>query len=74
MRKIEVKKSELAMYRGLSLSNDYIANKLGITKAEVNDALIRFGMLKSRKSTKEYEIVYNDDTTVVEALSTEAEA
>jgi len=65
MKKIEIKKSELALYKAYGKTNEQIASVYGVTAKEVNEAMMSFGLLKTRKATavKEYEINLVDDTT-----------
>lgn len=60
IREIVLKKTELAIYKGLGLNNTEIAEKFGIKPGEVNEALITFGMKKGSMK-KEYQIKYVDD-------------
>ena len=60
MRLIVIKKSELATYKGLGLTNAEIAKRLEISPAEVSDALIHFGMKKGEVK-KDYTIKYDND-------------
>lgn len=69
MKTIKIKKSEFATVKGLGISNDGIAAKFGITPKEVTDAMIQFGLSKSRKPAKEYTIELIDDITVTETVS-----
>lgn len=59
----EVKRTQLAMYKGLGWTNEEIANKMRITTGEVKQALQHFGMIKTRStSTKAgYTIQFTDD-------------
>jgi hypothetical protein len=61
---IKIKKSELALYKSLGKSNDEIAKKYNITTKEVVNAMITFGLVKTRKEPKVsgYQIVLENDT------------
>lgn len=67
VRTVEVKKSVLAMYKGLGKTNEEIAAKLGISKSDVVKGLRRFGMLKERASSRELTVTYTDDLTTPKA-------
>jgi hypothetical protein len=58
---VVVKKSVLATYRGLSLTNPEIAKRLGISQNDVKNALEHFGMLKKRTGGSDFDIKYVDD-------------
>jgi uncharacterized protein VirK/YbjX len=67
MKTIELKKSTLALYKGLGKTEEEISVSLGITVKEVKEAMLTFGLSKSRKTvSKEYQITLIDDTTVSE--------
>lgn len=51
-----VRKSELAKFRGLGLSLTQIAERLEITEKEVKTALLAFKLIKSRTPVPEYTI------------------
>lgn len=65
MKTITIKKTELAMYKGLGKTTEEIATIKGITVKEAQEALATFGLIKSRKpvTSKEYTIELVDDTT-----------
>jgi hypothetical protein len=64
MRTITIKKTDLALFKGLNLSNADIATRLGITTKEVTTAMETFGLIKRRGTTPEYQIQYVDDCAV----------
>tara|TARA_R110000868_G_scaffold18140_1_gene78638 strand:- start:824 stop:1096 length:273 start_codon:yes stop_codon:yes gene_type:complete len=71
MQTIQVKKSQLAQYKGLRLSNAVIATQLGVTVDEVIGALKHFGMYQERATVtklKEYTIEYIDDLAPIVAV------
>ena len=70
---IEIKKSELALYRGMNLDNQEIANKMNLTIKEVAEALVYFGLKKrlSTTNTKSYVIKYVDDVEMNCTVSAE---
>lgn len=65
MNTIEIKKSELALYKALGKTEEEIASKFGITVKEVKETMMEFGLSKARKAPKTYQIVLVDDTTTV---------
>ncbi len=74
IRKVVLKKTELATYRGLGMTNAELASKFEVKPSEINDALIAFGMKKG--TPKEYQIeLVNDfdngaETSVEEVAET----
>ncbi len=70
MKTIEIKKSFLAMHKGLGTSNADIAKNLGINQKELTKALLHFGLMKTRGGSAEaeeaYEIVHTNDIDIAE--------
>lgn len=66
MRTITIKKTDVAMLKGLGKTTEDMANNFGITKNEMAETLIEFGLTKSRKTPKEYKIVTIDDVVTKE--------
>ena len=65
-RIITLKKSALATYKAMGENNKSIADRYGISSTEVNDAMVEFGFVKSRKKTsgKDYIVEFVDDVTL----------
>ncbi len=63
MTTINVKKTEMALYKALGKSEDQIASNYGITVKEVKECMQAFGLTKTRGTVKvkEYEINMIDD-------------
>lgn len=72
MKNVEIKKSELALYKGLSMDLDQITAKLSsehgveLKKSEIKEALDQFGLTKTRgdkkpKGEKAYQIILTND-------------
>ena len=61
IREIVLKKTELAIYKGLGKNNTEMAEKFGVKPGEINEALVIFGMKKGNATKKEYQIKYVDD-------------
>lgn len=61
MKTIEIKKSDLALYKSLGKTEEEIASVFGITSKEVKEAMMEFGLTKGRKVAKDYQIVLKDD-------------
>lgn len=60
-----IKKTEVALWKGLGFKTPDLAKKLGITLEETVDMLKEFKLYNTKKSTpktKEYEIFLVDDT------------
>ncbi len=73
IRKVVLKKTELATYRGLGMTNAELAAKFEVKPSEINDALIAFGMKKG--TPKEYQIeLVNDFDNGTEATVEEPTA
>lgn len=60
-----IKKTEVALWKGLGFKTNDISKKLGITLEETVDMLKEFGLYNTKKTTpkqKEYTIFLVDDT------------
>lgn len=57
---ITINKTTVALLRGLNMTKEEMANKLGISKQELAEGLVRFGFTKSTKEPKRM-IIWNDD-------------
>tara|TARA_R110000803_G_scaffold17543_2_gene47209 strand:- start:770 stop:1114 length:345 start_codon:yes stop_codon:yes gene_type:complete len=69
IKTITLKKSVLGSLKAMGESNKVIADRFAITSTEVNDAMIEFGFVKSRKAPankKGYVILTDDDVTIQE--------
>lgn len=72
MRKIEIKRSEVAQLKGLGYKTVDISRKYGITLEETVDMLKEFKMYNSKTSgkTKDYEVYLVDDITTTTNATT----
>lgn len=63
MESREIKKSQLAQYRGLGWTNEEMATKFNVSQPEIKKALQEFGMIKSRgtKDVDTYRVVLTND-------------
>lgn len=69
IKTITLKKSVLGSLKAMGESNKAIADRFAITSTEVNDAMIEFGFVKSRKAPankKGYIVLTEDDVTIQE--------
>lgn len=68
MRTIEIKKSAVVLYKSLGKTNEEMASKFGVTNKEMQEVLITFGLVKSRKPRVEAAYVINtiDDVAALE--------
>ncbi len=57
---ITINKTTVALLRGLNMTKEEMATKLGISKQELAEGLARFGFTKSTKEPKRM-IIWNDD-------------
>lgn len=76
MKTINVKKTELALYKALGKTEEQIAANYGITVKQVKEGMVQFGLTKSRKPVKTDGYVVNfidDSSTVILAESTTQE-
>jgi len=67
MKTIDLKKTELALYKALGKTEEQIAANYGITVKEVKESMQAFGLTKSRGTAKakEYSINLIDDSSSV---------
>jgi hypothetical protein len=66
VRQVEIKKSELAMYKGLGQTNAQLAKRYGVSTSEIADALVTFGMVKGKSLKKDYQVTYTNDVDMEE--------
>jgi|688.fasta_scaffold59772_4 hypothetical protein len=68
-RVITIKRTQLALFKGLGKDLNFIATHFGITTNEAKNLMEQAGLLVKRKtntSTSEYSIQYVDDVTFSE--------
>lgn len=68
MRNVTIKKSELAMYKGLGQTSAQLAKRFGVSTSEISDALITFGMSKGKSLKKDYTVTYENDVDIVDEV------
>jgi len=74
IKKVVLKKTELATYRGLGMTNAELATKYQVKPSEINDALIAFGMKKGTPKEYQIELVNDFDNGVDSSVEELAEA
>lgn len=79
MKNVEIKKSDLALFKGLGMDLEQMTAKIShengveVKKSEVKNALDHFGLTKTRgekkESTKAYQIMLIDDVGETSTLN-----